>query len=200
MVQVVSERAGRPLLVGWACEPAECSHHAPRDVPELFTSRAQPSRQAGSLPHGERKVRAPQDRVVGNSDRPQGSGKCNRKQTAARKSRLGVKTRREGYRAVRVKRCGKSAPATGATRLARQTPPGARPNRASAHSQECARAGPVRFGVRVGCSRRWATCVLEKWPSRSPLLEDWRANRTRLTGPLRNHFLHFDQKTQTTFV
>src|SRR4051812_24492320 len=30
--------------------------------------------------------------------------------------------------AVRVKRCGKSAPAAGATRLAWQTPPGARPN------------------------------------------------------------------------
>jgi hypothetical protein len=28
---------------------------------------------------GERKVRAPQDRVVGNTDRPQGPGKCNRK-------------------------------------------------------------------------------------------------------------------------
>ena len=31
----------------------------------------------------ERKVRAPQDRVVDNIDRPQGSGKCNREQTAA---------------------------------------------------------------------------------------------------------------------
>jgi hypothetical protein len=30
---------------------------------------------------------------------------------------------------VRVKRCGKSAPASGATRAARQTPPGARPRR-----------------------------------------------------------------------
>src|SRR3569623_3784381 len=33
---------------------------------------------------GERKVRAPQDRVVGNSHRPKGPGKCNRKQTASR--------------------------------------------------------------------------------------------------------------------
>ncbi len=79
--------------------------------------------------------------------------------------------RREGYRAVRVKRCGKSAPAAGVTRLARQTPPGARPNRASAHPQGCARAGPARFGARVGCSSRRATGDLEKWPSRGPVLE-----------------------------
>jgi len=31
---------------------------------------------------GQRKVRAPQGRVVGNAHRPQGPGKCNRKQTA----------------------------------------------------------------------------------------------------------------------
>jgi len=31
-----------------------------------------------------RKVRAPQDKVVGNAHRPKGQGKCNRKQTAAR--------------------------------------------------------------------------------------------------------------------
>ena len=30
----------------------------------------------------ERKVRALQDRVVGNADRPRGQGKCNRKYTA----------------------------------------------------------------------------------------------------------------------
>lgn len=44
--------------------------------------------------HGPRKVRAPQGTVVGNAHRPQGPGKCNRKQTAA-PTRLG---------AVRVKR------------------------------------------------------------------------------------------------
>src|SRR6478672_10919526 len=75
----------------------------------------------------ERKVRAPEDRVVGNTDRPQGSGKCNRKQTAA----AGLSPRLVAA-AVRVKRCGKSAPAAGVTRLAWQTPPGARPSRASA--------------------------------------------------------------------
>ena len=31
---------------------------------------------------GGRKVRAPQDMVMGNAHRPQGPGKCNRKQTA----------------------------------------------------------------------------------------------------------------------
>ena len=35
---------------------------------------------------GERKVRAPQDRVIGNTDRPQGPGKCSRKQTALRRA------------------------------------------------------------------------------------------------------------------
>ena len=38
-------------------------------------------RSVGSKPT-ERKVRAPQDTVVGNAHRPQGPGKCNRKQTA----------------------------------------------------------------------------------------------------------------------
>ena len=68
--------------------------------------------------------------------------------------------------AVRVKRCGKSAPAAGATRLARQTPPGARPSRASALHYCGARVDPARLGARVGCSRRRAIGVLEKWPSR----------------------------------
>jgi len=33
---------------------------------------------------GERKVRASQDTVMGNTHRPQGQGKCNREQTARR--------------------------------------------------------------------------------------------------------------------
>ena len=67
--------------------------------------------------------------------------------------------------AVRVKRCGKSAPAAGATRLARQTPPGARPSRAPALRlrRRKGRSGPR--SARVGCWRRRATGVLEKWPS-----------------------------------
>jgi hypothetical protein len=39
---------------------------------------------AGRSFSGGRKVRAPQDRAVGNAHRPQGQGKCNRKQTASR--------------------------------------------------------------------------------------------------------------------
>ena len=64
--------------------------------------------------------------------------------------------------AVRVKRCGKSAPAAAATRLARQTPPGARPNREQAALRH--RHGLVRTAIdsRVGRSRRRATGVLEK--------------------------------------
>src|SRR5688500_18906349 len=57
-----------------------------------------------------------------------------------------------------VKRCGKSAPAGGATRLARQTPPGSSPNR----QHELV---PARYDSRVGCLRRRATAVLEEWPS-----------------------------------
>ena len=39
-------------------------------------------RSLGIYLPGERKVRAPQDTVVGNAHRPQGPGKCNRKYTA----------------------------------------------------------------------------------------------------------------------
>ena len=72
--------------------------------------------------------------------------------------KLRLRETSEGYRAARVKRCGKSAPAGGATRLARQTPPGARPNR----EHELV---PARYDSRVGCLRRRATAVLEEWPS-----------------------------------
>ncbi len=68
-----------------------------------------------------RKVRAPEGRVVGNAHRPRGQGQCHRKHTADRSS--------FGRFEVRVKRCGKSAPADRATGSARQTPPGARPSR-----------------------------------------------------------------------
>jgi len=95
---------------------------------------------------------------------------------------------RNGSRGVRVKRCGKSAPAGGATRLARQTPPGARPSREEAVRQR--RCGSVRpaSDSRVGCLRCRATGILEKWPS--PWTDALRSgNRTRLTGPLRDHFV-----------
>ena len=57
---------------------------------------------------------------------------------------------------VRVKRCGKSAPAPGATPVARQTPPGARPSR----GMGCPPATP-----RVGRKSRRATAGREGWPS-----------------------------------
>jgi len=69
-----------------------------------------------------RKVGAPQGRMLasGQSGRP--AGKCHREQTADGPAPW-------DRAQVRVKRCGKSAPAAGVTRPARQTPSGARPNR-----------------------------------------------------------------------
>ena len=69
-----------------------------------------------------RKVGAPQGRMLasGQSGRP--AGKCHREQTADGPAPW-------DRAQVRVKRCGKSAPAAGVTWPARQTPSGARPNR-----------------------------------------------------------------------
>src|SRR5678816_4602793 len=66
-----------------------------------------------------RKVRAPADKVPGNAWAARADGKCNRKQTAEVPEMA----------LVRVKRCGKSAPRQWQHLVARQTPPGARPNR-----------------------------------------------------------------------
>jgi len=63
-----------------------------------------------------RKVRAPQGRVVGNADRSQDQGKCNRKQTA---TLFATPLAAKRGNLVRVKRCGKSAPAGVVTCLAR---------------------------------------------------------------------------------
>ena len=65
---------------------------------------------------GSRKVRTSQSRVIANGNPRRLAGKCHRKQTAT----LAV---------VRVKRCGKSAPAFRVTGVARQTPPEARSRR-----------------------------------------------------------------------
>jgi hypothetical protein len=73
---------------------------------------------------GPRNVRTPQGRVLGNTQSGRPAGKCHREQTADGGTGL-----RSGPAQGRVKRCGKSAPAPGATRVARQTPPGARPRR-----------------------------------------------------------------------
>ena len=61
----------------------------------------------------ERKVRASQDTVVGNSHQSQDSGKCNRKIPP-------------GSRRVRVKWCGKSAPVFLVTRNANVNPVGSK--------------------------------------------------------------------------
>ena len=63
---------------------------------------------------GGRKVRAPQDRVVGNADRSRDQGKCNRKHTADDRLRCLASVAEQ----VRVKWCGKSAPAVEVTRPA----------------------------------------------------------------------------------
>ena len=83
-----------------------------------------------------------------------------------------------GLRAVRVKRCGKSAPRVLVTRAARQTPPGARPNRGGRERGNPARKPVFRPAARVGCSRRLAIGVPDEWPSRG------NPDRTRLIGRL----------------
>ena len=73
-------------------------------------------RGSGSCGAESRKVRTSQSRVIANGNPRRLAGKCHRKQTAT----LAV---------VRVKRCGKSAPAFRVTGVARQTPPEARSRR-----------------------------------------------------------------------
>jgi len=67
---------------------------------------------------GLRKVGAPQDRVLACASRGDS-------QESATENRPPIGLARP----VRVKRCGKSAPASRATGMARQTPPGARSRR-----------------------------------------------------------------------
>ncbi|TPW08734.1 MAG: Uncharacterized protein FD127_4330, partial [Acidimicrobiaceae bacterium] len=67
-----------------------------------------------------RKVGTPQSRVLARARSGRPDGQCNREQTAD-----GPACRPQ----VRVKRCGKSAPACEAIRTARSTPLGARPSR-----------------------------------------------------------------------
>ena len=62
---------------------------------------------------------------------------------------------------------------------ARQTPPGARPNRNDVAAQASGPSGPV---IRVGCLTRRVTGVPEEWPSR--LRFGRRPYKTRLTGRL----------------
>ena len=95
---------------------------------------------------GLRKVGAPQGRVLANGQSGRPAGKCHREQTA---------DGQPGDRAaqVRVKRCGKSAPAPGVTRAARQTPLGARPS-----------VGRAARPMSPGRPHRWmATQALRRW-------------------------------------
>ncbi len=118
-----------------------------------------------------RKVRAPQDTVVGNAHRPRGSGKCHREQTAD--GRLSSSQQSDSSllgrppAQVRVKRCGKSAPRVLVTGPARQTPPGARPSRREELS--------VPLDLRVGR----AEAASNRRPREMTVLD-----KTRLTGPL----------------
>ena len=94
-----------------------------------------------------RKVGAPQGRMLasGQSGRP--AGKCHREQTADGPSFWDREQ-------VRVKRCGKSAPAAGVTWLARQTPSGARPNRERAARPPTLPGRPHRWMVTHPDSRK----------------------------------------------
>jgi hypothetical protein len=80
----------------------------------LEVDRTVAGRSCQQAAGGGRKVRAPQDRVVGNADRSRGQGKCHRKHTADGRGRRSSPPADQ----VRVKRCGKSAPAAEVTRLA----------------------------------------------------------------------------------
>jgi hypothetical protein len=67
---------------------------------------------------------------------------------------------------VRVKRCGKSAPATGVTRPARQTPPGARSNRGTdgpsgVPSGTPPPGGPLRWMATQPSNRGWTESRLQ---------------------------------------
>lgn len=67
---------------------------------------------------------------------------------------------------VRVKRCGKSAPAPRVTGVARQTPPEARPRRPRREVRPRRRSRVARPSLRVGRSRHPATVCPDGW---SPL-------------------------------
>ena len=90
-------------------------------------------------------------RVPGNAWGARVHGKCNRKQTAEASVTM----------LARVKRCGKSAPRRWQHSTARQTPPGARPNREVAVPQKT--AARARACFRVGRLRLAVTQVPEEW-------------------------------------
>src|SRR5437660_1905032 len=91
------------------------------------------------------------DTVPDNVRRGRPQGKCHRKQTACPVRRAG-----------KGETVGQEPTARPATEAARQTPPGARPNRGGTpgNRQRC-----FRVVARVGRARRSVTDVPEEWPS-----------------------------------
>ena len=110
----------------------------------------------GPVPES-RKVRTSQSRVIANSNPRRLAGQCHRKQTAT----LVV---------VRVKRCGKSAPAFRVTGVARQTPPEARSRRPHRKVRSRRRSRAARPSLRVGRLRHPATVCPDGW---SPPRRRW---------------------------
>jgi len=124
-VRRLTPRAHGPmpiLSVGRTAAPCQCRKVGGEESPGSMDQRCRITSGGKAAPRG----------VVA-------QGKCHREQTAAARS-VTV--------AVRVKRCGKSAPRAPATAAARQTPPGAKPNRNGAASCAAKRAdaGSVRIG------------------------------------------------------
>ena len=101
--------------------------------------------------------------VLANGQSGRLEGKCHREQTAD-----GPHLRAQ----ARVKRCGKSAPGAGATRLARQTPPGARPSRGHG-------GPPPRQGQSPGRPLRWMATYGPPGPGQNPAYRPTHRHRRR---------------------
>jgi hypothetical protein len=144
------------------------SERAPYPYPEAADGLAgRPRHHAGNR-EVSRKVRAPQDEVVGNTHPGQPAG------SVPQRTDRPAATRRGG---ARVKRWCKRPPARRATVVARQTPPGARP--------DSERSRVVRPSSWVG---RWsspATVSVDGWSPTGSSQGD-SANRTRpMSQPVR---------------
>ena len=118
---------------------------------------------------GSRKVGTPQGRVLvrARSERSDGTGQ----QRADRRwpDLLG------GAAQARVKRCGKSAPASGAIPAARQPPPGARPSSGTGGSSAASLSGAVRH-PRVGRTDGWS-------PNGTPARDPGTESRLQIDSP-----------------
>ena len=130
IVAVVTNRCSPSLSARLPAASSRAAAVAPTALPRLTasslsTTRARPNTaycdtggggESAGRPRtgpfavtGPRNVRTPQGRVLGNTQSGRPAGKCHREQTADGAARA----------QVRVKRCGKSAPAPGVTRAAR---------------------------------------------------------------------------------